>query len=156
MYIKNLKKKYQEKWENTYLIIKNARAFRALRRALDPGQYWLASLACLHFATLAKSRKQFLPPLDQMLDPLVCRPVKGFQKPPLSMPTPLPVVQNQKFCFPGTPPSPPVVSKSDMPDCDNLPALNSDTLPVNYWYCDTLHTWGQNRRTTESVTKMHL
>ena len=26
MYIKNLKKKYQEKWENAYLIVKNARA----------------------------------------------------------------------------------------------------------------------------------
>ena len=44
MYIKNLKKKYQEKWENAYLIVKNAKASRALRQALDPGQYWLASL----------------------------------------------------------------------------------------------------------------
>ena len=41
MYIKILKKKYQEKWENAYLRVKNARAPRALRRALDPGQYWL-------------------------------------------------------------------------------------------------------------------
>ena len=80
MYIKNLKKKYQEKWENAYLIVKNARASRALRWALDPGRYWLASLARLHFATSAKSRKKFLgkisekisgAPLDQMLDPLV-------------------------------------------------------------------------------------
>ena len=37
MYIKNLKKKYQEKWENAYLIVKNARASRALRMALE---YW--------------------------------------------------------------------------------------------------------------------
>ena len=45
MYIKNLKKEYQEKWENAYLIVKNATASRALRWALDCGQYWLASLA---------------------------------------------------------------------------------------------------------------
>ena len=72
MYIKNLKKKYQEKWENAYLIVKNARASRALRRALDPSQYWLASLARLRFAMSEKSRKKFPgPPLDKMLDPLV-------------------------------------------------------------------------------------
>ena len=51
MYIKNLKKKYQEKWDNAYLIVKNVRASRALRRALDPGQYWLAPLVQLCFAT---------------------------------------------------------------------------------------------------------
>ena len=45
MYIKILKKKYLEKWENASLRVKNARAPRALRRALDPGQYWLALLA---------------------------------------------------------------------------------------------------------------
>ena len=67
-----MKKRYQEKWENAYLTVKNARASRALRWALDPSQYWLASLARLRFATLAKSRKTFLgPPLDQILDPLV-------------------------------------------------------------------------------------
>ena len=60
MYIKNFEKKYQEKWENAYLTVKNARASRALRRALDPGQYWLASLPRLRFATLAKSREKFL------------------------------------------------------------------------------------------------
>ena len=59
MYIKNLKKKYQEKWENAYLIVKNARASRALRQALDPGQYWLASLTQLHFAASPKSREKF-------------------------------------------------------------------------------------------------
>ena len=62
--LKNLNKKYQEKWENAYLRVKNARASRALRLALDPGQYWLAMLA--------KSGENFLgPPLDQILDPLV-------------------------------------------------------------------------------------
>ena len=33
-----------EKWENEYLRVKNARDSRALRQALDPGQYWLALL----------------------------------------------------------------------------------------------------------------
>ena len=60
MYIKNFEKKYQEKWENAYLRVKNARASRALRRALDPGQYWLTSLARLRFAMSAKSREKFL------------------------------------------------------------------------------------------------
>ena len=70
--LNNLKKKYQEKWENAYVTAKNARASRALRWALDPGQYWLTWLAQLCFATSAKSRKKFLgPPLDQILDPLV-------------------------------------------------------------------------------------
>ena len=35
---KKLKKKYQEKWENAYLTVKNARASRALRQALEPYQ----------------------------------------------------------------------------------------------------------------------
>ena len=60
--LKNLKKKYQEKWENAYLRVKNARASRALRWALDPGQYWLTSLNQLCFATSAKSREKFLAP----------------------------------------------------------------------------------------------
>ena len=60
--LNNLKKKYQEKWENAYMTVKNARASRALRQALDPGHYWLTSLAQLHFATLAKSQKKFLGP----------------------------------------------------------------------------------------------
>ena len=62
MYIKKLKKKYQEKWENACLTVKNARASRALRWALDPGEYWLTLLTQLHFATSAKSQKIFLPP----------------------------------------------------------------------------------------------
>ena len=44
------------------MTVKNARASRALRRALDPGQYWFALLAQLRFATSAKSRKKFLGP----------------------------------------------------------------------------------------------
>ena len=72
MYIKNLKKKYQEKWENAYLIVKNARASRALGQALDPSQYWLPSLTRLRSAMSAKYREKFLgPPLTKMLDPLV-------------------------------------------------------------------------------------
>ena len=38
-------KKYQEKWEKAYLRVKNARAYRTLRQALDSGLYWLALLA---------------------------------------------------------------------------------------------------------------
>ena len=49
-----LKKKYQEKWENAYLTVKNARASRVLRQALDPSWYWLALLAPLRFTSLAK------------------------------------------------------------------------------------------------------
>ena len=66
-----LKEKYQEKWENAYLRVKNARASRALRQALDPDQYWFTSLAWLRFATSTKSQEQFLPPHDQILDPLL-------------------------------------------------------------------------------------
>ena len=73
MYIKNLKKKYQEKWENAYLRVKNARTSRVLRRALHPGQYSLTSHARLRFAMSAECRQKFLgpPPPDQILDPLV-------------------------------------------------------------------------------------
>ena len=69
---KKLKKKYQEKWENAYLIVKNARASRALRWALDPGPWPIlcsslrspnfTSLAQLRFAMSAKFRKKILPP----------------------------------------------------------------------------------------------
>ena len=70
--LNNLKKKYQEKWENAYLTVKNAWAFRALRRTLYPGQYWLTLCARLCFATSGKSQKKFLgPPLVQILDLLV-------------------------------------------------------------------------------------
>ena len=52
--------------------VKNARASRALRQALDPAQYWLTSIARLCFATSAKSREKILAtPTDQILDPLL-------------------------------------------------------------------------------------
>ena len=65
--LNHLKKKYQEKWENAYVTVKDTRASRALRWALDPHQYWLTSLARLCFATTsAKSWKKFLgPPLTK-------------------------------------------------------------------------------------------
>ena len=74
------KKKYQEKWENAYLTVKNARAARALRQALDPGQYWLILLAQLHFATSAKSQEKFLAPPDQILDPATARSDENFDE----------------------------------------------------------------------------
>ena len=40
-------------WENAYLSIKNPKASRALKWALDPSRKLLASLTWLHFATLA-------------------------------------------------------------------------------------------------------
>ena len=67
MYIKNLKKKYQEKWENAYLRAKNPRASRALRRALDPSHYWL-TFAHSDSASLCRQnlRKHFWgPPLTK-------------------------------------------------------------------------------------------
>ena len=70
-------KKYQEKWENTYLIVKNARASRALRQALDPGQYFMAHFVCqisLHYVGKI-SEKISGPPLDQILDPLLMIPI---------------------------------------------------------------------------------
>ena len=73
--LKKFKKKYQEKWENTYLIVKNARASRALWRALDPGQYYTTRFTrSLNFAWLRRQNlgKNFwAPPLDQILDPLL-------------------------------------------------------------------------------------
>ena len=73
----NLKEKYQEKWENSYLRAKNARASRALRQALEPGQYWVESLIQVHFAHATLlcyvskiSKKISGTPLDQILDPL--------------------------------------------------------------------------------------
>ena len=66
-----MKKKYQEKWKNAHLKVKNARASRALRWALDLSQYLLALIAWLHFTTFTKSQKKFWAPLDQILDPLV-------------------------------------------------------------------------------------
>ena len=57
-------------WENAYLSIKNPKASRALKRALDPGHKLLAPLARLRFGYVANFRPQDLgPPLDQILDP---------------------------------------------------------------------------------------
>ena len=68
--LKILKKRCQEKWENAYLTLKNTRASRALRRALDTGQYMLASLALRRCAPSANLGKKLLgPPPDQILDP---------------------------------------------------------------------------------------
>ena len=56
--------------ENAYLSIKNPKASRALKQALDPGRRMLASLAQLRFATLATfGLRGWGPPLDQILDP---------------------------------------------------------------------------------------
>ena len=65
MYTKKLKKKYQEKWENAYLIVKNARASRALRQALDPGQYFMARFThqtLLHYVGKISEKISGAPP----------------------------------------------------------------------------------------------
>ena len=67
-------------WENAYLSIKNPKASRALKWALDPSHKFLkwaldpshkllALLARLRFATLATFGLRTLAPLDQILDP---------------------------------------------------------------------------------------
>ena len=71
--LKILKEKYQEKWENAYLIAKNTRASRALRLALDPSQYYIPRFAhptSLHYVDKI-SEKISGAPLDQILDLLV-------------------------------------------------------------------------------------
>ena len=57
-------KKIEEKvsWKVGDILVINARASRALRRALDPCPYWLTSLAQLCFTMLAKSQKKCLDP----------------------------------------------------------------------------------------------
>ena len=53
-------------WENAYLSIKNPKASRALKRALDPSHKLLASLAQLCFATSATfSLSTWSPPLTK-------------------------------------------------------------------------------------------
>ena len=51
--VKNERKRVSRMCENAYLSIKNPKASRALKRALDPGGILLASLARLRFATSA-------------------------------------------------------------------------------------------------------
>ena len=59
--------------ENAYLSIKNPKASRALKRALDPGRRMLASLVRLRFAMSATfGLRSWGPPLDQILDPHLC------------------------------------------------------------------------------------
>ena len=56
--------------ENAYLSIKNPKASRALKQALDPGRRMLASLARLLFAMLATfGLRSWGPPFGQILDP---------------------------------------------------------------------------------------
>ena len=65
IYIKHFEEKYQEKWENAYLTVKNARASRALRWAMDPG---FTHPPCY----VAKIPEKFSgPPLHRILDPLL-------------------------------------------------------------------------------------
>ena len=57
-------------WENAYLSIKNPKASRALKQALNPGCKLLASLTQLHFAMSATfGLRTWSPLLDQILDP---------------------------------------------------------------------------------------
>ena len=51
--VKNERKRVSRMCENAYLSIKNPKASRTLKRALDPGHRLLASLARLCFATSA-------------------------------------------------------------------------------------------------------
>ena len=56
--------------ENAYLSIKNPKASRALKRALDPSRRMLTSLAATPLRYVGNFRPQKLgPPLDQILDP---------------------------------------------------------------------------------------
>ena len=68
--VKNKRKRVSRMCENAYLSIKNPKASRALKRALDPGCRMLTSLARLCFATSATfGLRSWGPPLDQILDP---------------------------------------------------------------------------------------
>ena len=68
--VKNKRKRVSSMCENAYLSIKNPKASRALKWALDPGHRMLASLARLHFAMSATfGLRSWGPPLDQILDP---------------------------------------------------------------------------------------
>ena len=62
----NKRKRVSRMCENAYLSIKNPKASRALKRALDPGRRMLASLARLHFATSATfGLRSWGPPLTK-------------------------------------------------------------------------------------------
>ena len=74
-------------WENAYLSIKNPKASRALKRALDPGCNLLASLARLRFAMSATfGLRAWGPSLDQILDPHLNRKVHSQESPQCALP----------------------------------------------------------------------
>ena len=64
--------------ENAYLSIKNPKASRALKWALDPSCRMLASLVRLHFTTSATFCLRSWAPLDQILDPHLSAYAIGF------------------------------------------------------------------------------
>ena len=62
----NKRKRVPRMCENAYLSIKNPKASRALKRALDPGRRMLASFTRLRFATSATfSLRSWGPPLTK-------------------------------------------------------------------------------------------
>ena len=62
----NKRKRVSRMCENAYLSIKNPKASRALKWALDPGRRMLASLAWLRFATSATfGLRSWAPPLTK-------------------------------------------------------------------------------------------
>ena len=62
-------------WENAYLSIKNPKASRALKRALDPGCKLLDLLTRLCFAMSASfGLRTWALPLDLILDPHLVKP----------------------------------------------------------------------------------
>ena len=67
--VKNERKRVSRMCENAYLSIKNPKASRALKQALDPGHRLLTSLARLRFATSATFSLRSWAPPDQILDP---------------------------------------------------------------------------------------
>ena len=68
--VKNERKRVSRMCENAYLSIKNPKASRALKWALDPHRRLLTSLAGLRFATSATfGLRSWAPSLDQILDP---------------------------------------------------------------------------------------
>ena len=80
--VKNERKRVSRMCENAYLSIKNPKASKALKRALDPSCRLLASLMQLYFTTSATfGLKSWAPLLDQILDPhLIQQSVIGSSK----------------------------------------------------------------------------
>ena len=64
--VKNEGKRVSRMCENAYLSIKNPKASRALKQAMDPGRRLLTSLARLRFATSATfGLRRWGPPLTK-------------------------------------------------------------------------------------------